>query len=136
MPVDSYEYAIGYDQVGGFVNFETTFKTKPFPLGKRVPLGAVTRTVMSGKQITDGAQIVTIAFSGVPFSELQTYITAVFTDYNTENREITLGMRRRNGNFAYYNAIAHLPLDGINYQHVSTEKVVDLVMEFYLVEAL
>lgn len=136
MPVDDYEIAAGFDQVGGFANFENLFPKKPFPRGKRVPLGSTTRTVLSGKQITDGEVVVTINLDGCPFTELANYITTYFGNYNTENAEVTLGVRRRSNNFAYYNAIAHLPLEGRDYTQPNPDAVIDLKLEFYLVEAL
>ena len=136
MPLYDYEIALGFDPVGGFVNFETYFPTDSLPRGQRVPLGALTRKTLSGLERTDGEQVVILRFSHIRFDEFEDYITAIFGDFDTQNVEVTLGTRKRDGTFAYFNAIAHLPQDVTDYVHRTTQSVLAVQMRFTIVEAL
>lgn len=135
-----YEIASGYNNSAGVVNIETIFRTAP--RGKRIPLGAITRTALSGKQRTDGERIVIWRWDVARFSELDDFVTTylVGSDWNTETAEVTLGTRYRDNDFSsegsndYWNAILYLPVDGIDYQHINTRLVRDLNIKFRLIE--
>src|SRR5687768_8155422 len=122
MALYSYKIAVGHDNIGGLVNIETIFRTPP--RGVRLPLGAVTRYAISGRQRTDGERIVIWQWSVARHADLDTFISTFFsTGWNLEITEVTIGTRYRDNGFSgegtrdYWNALAYLPIEGRDYQH-------------------
>lgn len=109
-------------------NFEVYFHR---PLrGTRVPLGSTTTTLISGEERTDGAKLIELTTDACTFSELSAYVTAIFGGFDTENVNVTLRTRKRANTFAYYNAIAYLPLDQNDYEHVTTRDLQNVKLRF------
>lgn len=140
MAVHSDEIAAGFTtDAGDFTNFEDIFATDGelyAPL--RVPLGSVTDKALDGWEVTDGFKIVELRQLGDPFGyslheELDDYIDLIFGgDWDLENAECTLRTQQRDGSYGYYNAYAHLPRLGTDYQHVDGDSryVRDLTLRF------
>ncbi len=137
MALYDYEIAAGFNALV-FANIETIFRNAP--KGVRLPLGAVTRVAISGKQRTDGERMVVWRWNVARFSALDTFVTTYLTNWNTETAEVTIGTRYRDNDFStdagkdYWNAILYLPLDGVSYQHANTRLVRDLEIRFRLIE--
>lgn len=133
MPWFTYEVAPGHNNYTT-ANFEDYFNV---PLrGRRVPLGSVTTRLMNGTERTDGEQLVELTTEACTFPELETYVEAIFTDWDTENADATLRHRKRDNSFAYFNAIAHLPRDGEDYEHVTTRDIQNVRLRFTIVEEI
>lgn len=140
MALYSYSIAAGFDNIAGLANIETIFSTPPRAV--RLPLGVTTRVALSGKQRTDGEQIVIWRWSAARFSELDTFVTAylIGVDWDKETSEVTISTRFRDGGFSgtgsrdYWNALLYLPIDGVNYQHINTRLVRDLEIRFRVIE--
>jgi hypothetical protein len=139
MPLYLYEIAAGFDNIAGIVNIETVFRTAP--RGVRIPLGAVTRTALSGKQRTDGERIVTWTWDYTHFDRLDAFITAYLgASWNIETAEVTIGTRYRDNDFSgegandYWNALLYLPLDAVNYRNYPTYLIRDLNIKFRVIE--
>lgn len=136
MPWFDYEIATGHDNSGSTANFETYFNV---PLrGQRVPLGSVTRTTLDRKRHTNGRRLVTLSQEGCTYDELDAYVTAIFGGWSptAESVEVTLRHRGLDNAFHYYNALAHFPRDGEHYEHVTTEQIQNLRLEFDILEDL
>lgn len=125
-----YEIAAGFNNIAGVVNVETI--TVQPPRASRVPLGNQTRYALSGKQRTDGQQIVIWQFTAASHTNLDDFITTIFGDYETETAEVTIGTRNRDNTFSYYNALAYLPLDATNYRQLAINVLGDLEIRFRL----
>lgn len=131
MPLDSFEIAVGYNNSGSTVNIETILKYPPRSV--RVPLGSLTRESMANLERTDGTKLVIWRYGGVKFARLDDYIDTIFGDYTTQNVEVTIRTRLRDNTFDYFNAIAHLPLDGTDYSHVVNGLVRELQLRFTII---
>lgn len=134
-----YKIGAGFNNIAGVVNIETIFRTAP--RGDRIPLGATTRTALSGNQRTDGERIVTWTWDVARFDDLDSFITTYLGgSFNVETAEVTIGTRYRDNDFSgegsndYWNALLYLPLDGIDYKHRDVRRVVDLNIKFRLIE--
>ena len=129
----TYEIAAGHDNYTTS-NFEDYFNV---PLrGRRVPLGNVTERALSGRERTDGTQTVELTQEACTFDELEDYVEAVFGNWDTQNADVTLRHRKRDNAFAYFNAIAHLPIDGEDYEHVTTVHVQNVRLRFTILEEI
>lgn len=125
-----YEVVVGWDTLPDpdADNLEFWFA---LPLrGTRVPLGSTVVTVLSGEETSEGHQDITLTTEGCTFAELDAYVTAIFGDFNTQNADVTIRTRNRDNTFSYYNAIAHLPLDQSDYEHITTLLVQNVVLRF------
>lgn len=127
-----YEYQVvpGYDTMpdADDDNLEAYFL---IPLrGKRVPLGSTTTRLMSGNERTDGWRDVELTTEACTYAELDAYVTAIFGDWQTENADVTLRTRQRDNTFEYFNAKAHLPVDGQDYEHITTLSVQNVRLRF------
>lgn len=132
-PWFDYEIAVGHDNYTT-ANFEAYFDV---PLrGRRVPLGSVTEKSLSGKERTDGEQLVELTQDACIFDELEAYVETVFTNWDTQNANVTLRHRKRDNTFAYHNAIAHLPIEGEDYEHLTVGIVTDVRLRFTLLEEI
>lgn len=134
-----YKIAVGYDNIAGLVNIETIFRAAP--RGVRIPLGAVTRTAISGEVRTDGERIVIWHWDVAKHSELDAFISAyIGGSWNVQNAQVTIGTRYRDNDFSgegsndYWNALLYMPLDGVDYRHRDTRRVVDLNIKCRLIE--
>lgn len=107
MPYSEYEYADGYNNSASAVNIETIVPIPP--RSNRVPLGSISRVALNKYRRTDGDQIVVWTWGALSQTELDTLITTIWGDWNTENALVTIGTRLRDDTYAYFNAIAHLP---------------------------
>lgn len=139
MPLYLYKIGAGFNNIAGVVNIETVFRTAP--RGVRLPLGAVTRVALSGRQRTDGERIVIWRWDVARHSELDAFVTTYLGgSWNVETAEVTIGTRFRDNDFSgegsndYWNAILYLPLDFVNYQHINTRLVRDLEIRFRVIE--
>lgn len=110
MPISSYEYAAGFNNSGSAVNIETLIskppRANPVPFGTRSVLG------LDATRTTDGAEWVFWRWSAMTVADLDTLVTTLWGDWDTENVELTVNTRDRDGTFSYYNVIAHVPREG------------------------
>jgi hypothetical protein len=134
----SYKIGAGFNAVT-LANIETIFRTPP--KGLRLPVGAVTRVALSGKQRTDGERIVIWHWDVAKFSQLDTFVTTYLSNWDTESAEVTIGTRYRDNDFSAdtgkknWNAILYLPLDRVDYnQDKDTYRVLDLNIRFRVIE--
>ncbi len=132
----TYQIVPGWNNSGTTINFETYF-TVPLR-GQRVPRGSVTRTTLDRKRHTNGRRPVELTTEGCTFGELDAYVAAVFGSWEptNESADVTLRHRKADNSFDYFNAIAHLPLDGENYTHERTDVVLEVRLEFDIIEDL
>ncbi len=139
------EIAPGFETsyAGNFTNFEDLFPSGQLYAPLRVPLGSETVKTVNGNEITDGDQVVELRQLGDPFGfnlheELDDYIDLIFGgDWDLENAECTLRTQNRDASFSYYDAIAHLPRLGADYQHVESDAsfIRDLVLRFTILNS-
>jgi hypothetical protein len=127
----NYEIVTGYDNSGSTVNVETLVKYPPKVTW--LPLGSTTRTTLGGKRQTDGAKVVLWVFTALPWVDVDNLITTIWTDYDTENAQVTIRTRKRDGTYAYFNAVARLPRTNEEYVQIDETHTRDITISFYIV---
>lgn len=108
MPLANYEIVTGFNDSAAAVNVETLVSYPPSS-PERVPFGAVRHYTLDDYRITDGVKSIVWQWTVLPLADVDTLVTTVWGDWNTENAEVTIRTRNRDNTYSYYNAIAHFP---------------------------
>lgn len=138
-----FAYAIGHDAAeDDFTLFEETFTYPVLTAPNRVPRGSTTSKATSGHEVTDGWQTLVLQQLGDPFgttlfADLLTYAQAVWggLDAEDENADLSLKFKDVDGTYKFYNVLAHLPLLGTDYQHITNDEISDLKLRHTLLNA-
>lgn len=140
MPLEQYAYTTPANapdaDSADFVSFETTFIEPVLWAPLRVPDGTELSRAASGHETIDGWQDIVIEQPGDPygytrFDDLVTYATAVHGGLNgVEDAEICIRADLPDGNFAYFNVIAHVPRLGRDYTHIDSVYVRDVKLRY------
>jgi hypothetical protein len=109
-----YDYAIaaGWDQTS-LTNVETLTYA---PVGKPVPLGSVRRITLDQRIQSNGTKVITWSFAAMSWANFEALVAFIWGDFFTENANVTIATRERNEQFSRFNAVAHLPVEGTDYQ--------------------
>lgn len=141
MAWSSYAFADAWDAAAAdFDNFETVFTIPYLFAPKRVPRGGTVTRALSGHEMTDGWRDFTLEQQGDPhgmtlFDDLDAYVTTVHGSWAGEDAEIALKVRGLDGDFAYWNCIAHFPRIGEDYTHnpMDSRYVDDLKLRYTVI---
>lgn len=117
----AYKYAVGFDQ-SSLTNVESTI---PYaPTSKPTPLGSVKRRTLNQHSQWNGTREIKWFWGALSNANFETLINALFGNFTTESRELTIDSRGRDYSMHRYNVVAETPVEGQDYtirQHGDVE---------------
>lgn len=127
MPLYAYAVAVGSDQTT-LTNVEDIIPVAP--VGKPIPLGSVRRTTLNQHEQSNGTKVITWSIGALSFAHFAAMIAFIFGDFDTENADVTMDTRGRDEQFHRGNAVAILPVEGVDYKRRDHGSVEDLTITF------
>src|SRR5690606_26624862 len=128
MALYDYQLAAGHDNTAGYTNIEdvVTYAPRATWVGQR-PVRHVT---LDQRVHYNGVLSTTWAWDGVSIAGLDALVTAYLGDYDTPDAAVTIRTRKQSGSYADFNAYINLPVEGQDYERVTSTKLRNLTLVF------
>lgn len=123
-------FALGFNTTPD-TNFIDIFYQEPEVRDRPVP--PVDFRTISGNLHMVGVPVIRLYIAGTYQTYLNDYINTVFGDFDTNNAELTLKVRDREGNMVDYNVIAESPHPRVHYTYEWYNEIRDLFLTFNVV---
>lgn len=128
MPLYDYQIATGHNNTAGYANIENVVTYAP--RAQRVGLPPVRRVTLDQRVHYNGVITITWSWEGMSQDDLDALVDDYVGDYDTPDAAVTIRTRKQDGTYDDYNAYLALPIEGEDYERVTSTKVRNLRITF------